>query len=101
MVFQVMIKKGNEFVQPKVFDESLTNEHMNGNCTRPQAKHWKNEIRKEMKLGSIPKAPVAVMMDKLELMKQKLETKKDKDASHPKKDEMVPVVEGEDPLAVI
>ena len=100
-MFQLMIKKGDKFVHPKDYHKSLTDEHMNGDCDRPQARRWKVNIKHMMKSGMIPKSPVAIQMNKLELMKQKIEKKKKKEVTNLKENEMVPVVEGEDPLAVI
>ncbi len=99
-MYQVMVKLDNEFVAPNKFHDSLTDESMNTTISRPQARHFKNEIKKKMKAGDIPTSPVAIMMDKVELMKKKMTKKKTTAEAPTKKQEMVPVVEGEDPLAV-
>ena len=99
-MYRIFIKVGNDLLSPEKFSDSLNNGHMNDKLPLPQAKHWKREIKKTMKNKICPSAPVCIMMDKTWLLEQKALKEKTTTPESNQTPEAIPVVEGEDPLAI-
>jgi len=95
-MYQVMVKQNDKWVLPKIYHKELSNEYMNGDCNKQQARYWRQQILKMMKNKIIPKSEVFISINTIEFMKRKLSNSN----ILSNQNKSIPVIEGEDPLAV-
>jgi hypothetical protein len=105
-MYKIFIKntETGEKLAPKDFDKTLSNKDMNSTITGEQARYFKREIKNLMKITPIPKAPVSIEIDKEWHETQKKEkvakVAAPIDKAKAERDKPVPVIEGQDPLAI-
>jgi len=107
-MYNVFINTPSGRVTPKEFDKSLDDEYMNGLLDVQQSRYWKREIKSMMKAKTIAKAPVIIVINKEWIENQKSIKQEAIDKKNPvetqtleeKRNEAVPVIEGQDPLSM-